>query len=250
MIGHKGGFIANANVAKLGPNLILFMFKVRTNGVLYFFYKGATHLFVNPNAVTQLGWVGTKVTKPIKAQLAQGTATSSSEVVLAAILESGKVKFTENFTVCALDGIEAILGNTFVDVYHVNVLRRGFKIKSHSILRDKYINLEMEYQVSLAKVSIHLVSLQVLHETSFLIMHVDEFNAKSKAKGTKSWPTYISNIINKFLDILTNELFKHLPHFCNVDHKIEVVPRSVPPFKSPYMLNKKKLHKLMAQIND
>jgi hypothetical protein len=36
MIGHKGGFIANANVAKLGPNLILFMFKVGTNGVLCF----------------------------------------------------------------------------------------------------------------------------------------------------------------------------------------------------------------------
>jgi hypothetical protein len=68
-------------------------------------------------------------------------------------------------------------------------------------------------------------------------MHVDESNAKSKAKGTKFWPTYISNIINKFLDILTNELLKHLPHFCNVDHKIEVVLRSVPPSRSPYMLH-------------
>jgi hypothetical protein len=41
----------------------------------------------------------------------------------------------------------------------------------------------MEYQISLAKINTHLVSLQVLHETSFLIMHVDESNAKSKAKG-------------------------------------------------------------------
>jgi hypothetical protein len=84
----------------------------------------------------------------------------------------------------------------------------------------------------------------------FLIMHVDEYNAKSKAKRIKSWLTYISNIFNKFLDILTNELLKHLPHSHNVDHKIEVAPRPVPPFKSPYMLNKKELKKFMAQIND
>ncbi len=52
-----------------------------------------------------------------------------------------------------------------------------------AILTDKSIKLEMEYQISLAKINTHLVSLQVLHETSFLIMHVDESNAKSKAKG-------------------------------------------------------------------
>jgi hypothetical protein len=82
-----------------------------------------------------------------------------------------------------------------------------------------------------------LVSLQELRETSFLI--VDEFSAESKAKGVKSWPTCISNIINKFLDILIDDLLKHLFHFCDVDHKIEVVLGSAPPSKSPYWLNKK-----------
>jgi hypothetical protein len=74
---------------------------------------------------------------------------------------------------------------------------------------------------------IHLISLQELQETSFLIlMCVDESNVKSKAKGAKFWPTCISNTINKFLDILTDELLKHLPPFHNVNHNIEVVPRS------------------------
>jgi hypothetical protein len=71
-------------------------------------------------------------------------------------------------------------------------------------------------------------------------MHADESSAKSKAKGAKSWPTCISNIINKFLGILIDELPKHLPPFCNVSHKIEVVSRLTPLFKSPYWLNKKK----------
>jgi hypothetical protein len=64
-------------------------------------------------------------------------------------------------------------------------------------------------------------------------MHVDESSAKSKAKGAKSWPTCISNIINNFFGVLTNELPKHQPP-CNVNHKIEVVPRSTPLSKSPY----------------
>jgi hypothetical protein len=65
-------------------------------------------------------------------------------------------------------------------------------------------------------------------------MHVDESSAKFETKGAKSWPTYISNIINNFLDILTNELSKHLPPSCNVKHKIEVVPRSTTLSNSPY----------------
>jgi len=31
-----------------------------------------------------------------------------------------------------LNGIEAILGNTLFDAYHVDVLKRGFKLKSHN----------------------------------------------------------------------------------------------------------------------
>jgi hypothetical protein len=65
-------------------------------------------------------------------------------------------------------------------------------------------------------------------------MHVDESSAKFKTKGAKSWPICISNTINKFLDILIDDLPKHLPLFHNVDHKIKVVPKSAPPFKSPY----------------
>jgi len=159
-----------------------------------------------------------------------------------------KAKFVENFTVCALDGMEAILVNTFLDVHCVDVLENGFKLNVITRLTNRSISLEIEYQASLAKVGIHLVSLQELQKTSFLI--VDESNVKFKAKGVKSWPTYISNTINKLLDVLTDDLPKHLPHFRDVDHKIKVVLGSTPHFKSPYWLNSKKLQKFKVQIND
>jgi hypothetical protein len=96
----QGGFVAKVSVAKLGANLILFKFKVGTNGVLCFFYLGTMHSFVSPSAIIQLGWVAKKVVKPIKVHLAQGVVTLANEVVLRVILECGKVKFAENFTIC------------------------------------------------------------------------------------------------------------------------------------------------------
>ncbi len=47
----KGRFITKTSVAKLGPNLILFRFKVGTNGVLCLLDSGTMHLFVSPNVV-------------------------------------------------------------------------------------------------------------------------------------------------------------------------------------------------------
>jgi hypothetical protein len=81
-------------------------------------------------------------------------------------------------------------------------------------------------------------------------MHVDESSAKSKTKGVKFWHSHISNTINKYLDVLTNELPKRLPPFRNVDHKLEVVFGMAPPFKSPYQFNKKELQELKNQLNN
>jgi hypothetical protein len=89
--------------------------------------------------------VVTKVAKPIKVQLAQGAATPTNKVVLGAILERGKAKFAKNFTVCTLDGIKAILRNTFLNIYYVDVLRGGLKLKVIVKLANKSVSLEVEY---------------------------------------------------------------------------------------------------------
>jgi hypothetical protein len=65
-------------------------------------------------------------------------------VGLGAILECGKAKFMENFTVCALDGIDAILGNTFLDVYRINVLRGGLNLRIIVKLVDRFVISKVE----------------------------------------------------------------------------------------------------------
>ncbi len=97
--------------------MILLKFKVDTNGLLCLLDSRAMHSFVSPSEVSWFGWGTTKVAKHIKVQLAQITTTPTNKVVLGAILECGKAKFVESFMVCGLDGIEAILGNTFLDTW-------------------------------------------------------------------------------------------------------------------------------------
>jgi len=72
------------------------------------------------------------------------------------------VKFVENFTICALDGIESIYGNTFPNVYCVDVFKGSSRLKVIARLVYRYTSLKVGYQASLAKLGIHLVSLQKL----------------------------------------------------------------------------------------
>jgi len=91
-------------------------------------------------------------------------------------------------------------------------LRSSSKLKIITRLVDKSNSLKIEYRASLTKVGIHLVSLQELQKISFSIfMWVDDFNTKEKAKGALPWPTFISNIINKFLDVLTENFLNNSP---------------------------------------
>jgi hypothetical protein len=83
-------------------------------------------------------------------------------VVLGVILECDKVKFAKTFMVCTLDGIEVILGNTFFNTYHVDVLKGSSKLRIIAGLTNRFLSLKVEYQATLVKVGIRVISLQKL----------------------------------------------------------------------------------------
>ncbi len=73
-------------------------------------------------------------------------------MVLCAILEFKKTKFEENFMVCKLDAMEAIWSNTFLETYHVGILKSSSKLKIITRLVDKSNSLKIEYLTNLTKV--------------------------------------------------------------------------------------------------
>jgi hypothetical protein len=81
--------------------------------------------------------------KTIKVQLAQGNVKLTHEMVLGTKLECGGTKFENNFIMCELDNIKPIVGNTFLDSYHVDILRRGLKFIIIVMLTNKLVSLNI-----------------------------------------------------------------------------------------------------------
>jgi hypothetical protein len=93
--------------------------------------------------------------------------------------------------------------------------------------------------------------MQEMQETTLLVsMHMEEHGDVAKARKASPYPLCISKVINKFSNVLMDDLFAILPPNRDVDHMIKVHPRSTPPIKAPYRLNQKKLEKFKRQIND
>jgi hypothetical protein len=150
----------------------------------FWIQESCTHLWTQ-SAVMWLKWVATKMVKPIKVQLTLLAATPTSRVVLGAILECGNMKFTENHGLHLGWHWSHLRAHIFKHKL-CRCFKRKLEVKIIIRLANRFINLKIECQANLTKVSIHLVSLQKLQETSFLVlMCVDESNAKFKAKTLK-----------------------------------------------------------------
>jgi hypothetical protein len=64
-------------------------------------------------------------------------------------------------------------------------------------------------------------------------MRMEKHGDATKVKKANPYPFCISKFVNKFLDILTNDLPKIFPPNKNVDHKIKMHLGSPPPTKAP-----------------
>ncbi len=124
------------------------------------FFRFKSNEFVHDFASN--GVLGIKIelmVDPITIQLAQGIAKLSFNVTLGVGLFCGGVQSFEDFTLCDLNKFDVILGNTFLDVYKVDILHIGNKLKVHAKVGCKLVNLDLEYNLTLAKVGVNLVAL-------------------------------------------------------------------------------------------
>jgi hypothetical protein len=155
------------------------------------------------------------------------------------------VQFFENFTLCDLNNFDIILGNTFLDAYEVTILCNGHKLKFCAKCGSKLMNLDVN-NFTLVEMGVNLVVLASELESPcfLLLMSLRVSHGEPKPQEAKQPPTFILDSFNKILKVLIDELPDALPPYREVDHKIEVVPRSAPLSKTPYILNQKELEKL------
>jgi hypothetical protein len=70
-----------------------------------------------------------EVNDPILVHMAQRMAKLTLKVALGVELLTKGVRLVKNFTLCDVDNFEAILGNTFLDVYKVDIFRSAHKAR-------------------------------------------------------------------------------------------------------------------------
>jgi hypothetical protein len=164
---------------------------------------------------------------PITVQLAKGIAKSLLNVVLNVGLFYEGVQFFENFI---LNNFDVILGNTFLDAYKINIFYNRSKLKVYAKISSKLVDLDVEYNFTLAKMGVKLVALaNELKLSSFLVlMSLKVSQGEPKPQGASQPPTCILDSFNKFLEVLRNKLMNVLPPCREVDHLIIMMPRATP----------------------
>jgi hypothetical protein len=78
-------------------------------------------------------------------------------------------------------------------------------------------------------------------------MYFKVSHGEFKPQGAKQRLACILDSLNKFSEVLTNELLDALPLYKKVDHKIKVVPILTLPSKAPCRLNQKELEELLKK---
>jgi len=75
---------------------------------------------MSPRLAIELGLQFKESNKSMKVQFAKGKLHKTSKVATNMEVKSGKFTFVEDFTMCDMDGVDLILGNTFLDTYVVD----------------------------------------------------------------------------------------------------------------------------------
>ncbi|KAL3688559.1 hypothetical protein R1sor_014868 [Riccia sorocarpa] len=230
----------------------------RTNGEEAQKQRSATHSFISPEVVRKTGLAVTKTARPITVRFAQGKTASLTEVATGVKVDCGKgLILEEDFTVCDADGLDAILGNTLLDRFEMELkrkpLRLSFKLKGKIHARKLHRVARMKNSAGLNLVR----GKDMDFNDGFLcVMRWADVGADGgQVSGSTSEldPQSLmglQRVLNEFADVLTNELPTELPPRRGVDHKIEVVPGSEPPSKAPYRLNQVYLLELKKQLSE
>jgi hypothetical protein len=78
---------------------------------------------------------------------------------------------------------------------------------------------------------------------------LDEFEPKEATKLVTS-SKCIKQVLEKFSDVMPEELSENLPPRKRVDHVIEVMSGVAPPAKTPYQMSHEGLKKLKVQLEE
>ena len=119
----EGKYEARLNVISHYKGLVYLKGRIKDTNISLLLDSGATNLFVNSSCAKRLELKTTPTKEAVKVAFAQGESLATY-VVPRLSFEVQNTKLSEDFTMCDLNGVDFVLGNTFVDFYGVEITRR------------------------------------------------------------------------------------------------------------------------------
>ena len=147
-----------------------------------------------------------------------------------------------------MDDIDVVLGLTFLEAY--NGVFKGKK-------RELVVQSDgKEFVLPLTKLSgafggrLNLISARELSETCYMLVMRAGEAGDGVAEKVELVSKCVEDVLKRYQDVMPEDLPNELPPRREVDHKIEVKPRTEPPSKAPYRLSQKELEELKFQLDE
>ena len=179
----EGGFVAKASSLKPRPSLLYLEAQINGKNVSCLVDTGATHSFMSPKLARELGLPTWRAGKPINVRFAKGEPHETKEVALHVNLKSGALEFVESFTLCEMDEVDLILGNTFFEAHTVDVRRKPVRLV---VCRDgKEVTLQLTRTPMAGGGKLNLVSMEQMQDEQLVVVELGGRQRKmSLSQGT------------------------------------------------------------------
>ena len=164
----EGGFVAKASSLKPRPSLLYLEAQINGKNVSCLVDTGATHSFMSPKLAKELGLLTQKAGKPINVRFAKGEPHETKELALHVTLKSGALEFVENFTLCEMDEVDLILGDTFFETHTVDVRRKPVRLV---VCRDgQEVSLKLTRSPMVGGGKLNLVSMDQMTNEQMVVV--------------------------------------------------------------------------------
>ena len=247
-----GGFVAKASLrigcGNPGSLLMFLQGQINDQHVSMFVDIGASHSFMSPQIVKSFGLVPIRVDNPIEVSFAKGEPQVAGRVVENVPIECRTWKREENFTICEMDDINAVLGLTFLEAY--NGVFNGKKWELVVQSDDKEFVLPLTKSSGAFGGRLNFISARELSEKCYMLVMRAGKAGDGVTEKVELVPKCVEDVLKRYQDLMPKDLPNELPPRREVDHKIKVKPGTEPPSKAPYCLSKKELEELKSQLDE
>ena len=212
---------------------------------------GSTGDFIDPEFVRSHGVKTTPYVKPKCVVLADGTPYVCKYYTVVRI-SMGKLSELRRFDIIPLSGYNIIAGipwlRTHNPVFDWNSSTVTVQLGDQPYQLPKYTKPGNADVLVLSAIQFSRLAKQ--KDSELGILFVNTVEGESTGNPVVSYDPRVKTLLDEYSDVFPEELPPGLPPQRDIDHKIEIIPGSVPPVRPTYRMSVPELDELKKQLKE